>query len=105
MEKPPSGYFRILYFATAASFTKKSYDEFPAPVRVTDLFSLLDSKYPGINRSVLCSCAVTVNLDYVDIVPEEEEEEEEEGSRARSAAGVVIKEGDEVAIIPPVSSG
>lgn len=100
VEKPPSGFFRILYFATAASFTRKSFDDFPAPLPVKDLFQLLDSKYPGMIKSVLCSCAVTVNLDYVDI----EETVREDGSSVGSAA-TVIKEGDEVAIIPPVSSG
>jgi len=39
---------------------------------------------------VLDSCALTVNLEYVDLDDLEEE---------------MIKEGDEVAIIPPVSSG
>ena len=48
-----------------------------------------------MTKAVLESCAVTVNLEYVDV--------EEENGRER--AGVVIKEGDEVAIIPPVSSG
>ena len=43
---------------------------------------------------VLSSCAVTVNLTYIDIDGEDAPD-----------AGLVIKEGDEVAIIPPVSSG
>jgi molybdopterin synthase sulfur carrier subunit len=100
VEKPAPGHFRILYFATAASFTKKPFDDFPAPLLVKDLFQLLDSKYPGMVNSVLCSCAVTVNLDYVDV----EETFREDGSAIDSAA-TIIKEGDEVAIIPPVSSG
>lgn len=100
MEKPPSGHFRILYFATAASFTKKPFDDFPAPLLVKDLFQILDSKYPGISKSVLSSCALTVNLDYVDM----EETVHEEGSENHYRV-TAIKEGDEVAIIPPVSSG
>lgn len=48
-----------------------------------------------MTKAVLDSCAVTVNLEYVDV--------EEEGGKEK--AGVVIQEGDEVAIIPPVSSG
>ena len=48
-----------------------------------------------MTKAVLGSCAVTVNLEYVDV--------EEEGGKEK--AGVVINEGDEVAIIPPVSSG
>ena len=104
MEKPPpTGHFRILYFATAASFTQRTFDDFPAPVPLKDLFRLLDSKYPGISKNVLCSCAVTVNLDYVD-VDVEEGVHEEEGSKIHDRV-MSIKAGDEVAIIPPVSSG
>lgn len=93
-ELPPN-HFRILYFASAASFTRKSSDNFPAPMPVTGLFGVLEKLYPGITKAVLDSCAVTVNLEYVDV--------EEEGSGEE--AGVVINVGDEVAIIPPVSSG
>lgn len=101
MERPPSGHFRILYFATAASFTKKPFDDFHAPLLLKELFQTLDSKYPGIKKSVLSSCAVTVNLDYVDM---EETAYEEDGSENHGKV-TTIKEGDEVAIIPPVSSG
>ncbi len=88
--KPPPSHFNILYFASAASFTRKSSENFPAPVLVKELFDFLEGKYPGIKKSVLSSCAVTVNLEYVNI------EEDVE---------MIIKEGDEVGIIPPVSSG
>lgn len=90
--KSPPGQFNILYFASAASFTRKPSENFPAPVPVTELFDFLEEKYPGIKKSVLNSSALTVNLEYVDV--------EED-----AAAGMVIKEGDEVGIIPPVSSG
>lgn len=91
----PPNHFRILYFASAASFTRKSSDTFSAPLPGADLFGVLEKQYPGITKAVLDSCAVTVNLEYVDV---EEEGSVEEG-------GVVINVGDEVAIIPPVSSG
>lgn len=94
-EKLPPNHFRILYFASAASFTRKSSDFLPAPMPVTDLFGVLEKRYPGFTKAVLDSCAVTVNLEYVDV---EEERGVEEG-------GVAINVGDEVAIIPPVSSG
>ena len=94
-EKLPPNHFRILYFASAASFTRKSSDIFPAPMPITELFGVLEKQHPGITKGVLDSCAVTVNLEYVDV---EEEINEKEGS-------VVINVGDEVAIIPPVSSG
>lgn len=88
--KPPPGHFNILYFASAASFTRKPSENFPAPVPIKELFDFLEGKYPGIKKSVLSCCALTVNLEYVDV---------------EDAAGMVIKEGDEVGIIPPVSSG
>lgn len=89
-----SGSFNLLYFASASSFTGKDSDEFQAPVPLSKLFTLVEGKYPGIKSKILGSCLVTVNLEYVD-VPENETGESD----------VIIKAGDEVAIIPPVSSG
>lgn len=88
-----SGQFTVLYFAAASTFTGKTAESFAAPLHVRDLFSKLNEAYPGIEAKVLSSCAVTVNLQYVDLDDE--------------TAGVdqEIKAGDEVAIIPPVSSG
>ncbi|KAI2781658.1 molybdopterin synthase small subunit CnxG [Daldinia loculata] len=92
--KPPKGHFNILYFASASSFTSKEFDTLPAPLSLQKLFDVLEEKYSGIKDKVLRSCLVTVNLNYVDI-PESGDE----------SAETLIKEGDEVAIIPPVSSG
>lgn len=95
--KAPPGQFTILYFASASSFTRKTSETLPAPIPVIELFDLLDERYPGIKGRVLRSCAVTVNLDYVDL---------DLASKVGGEAEVaVIQEGDEVAIIPPVSSG
>lgn len=58
------------------------------------MFSKLEQLYPGIKDKVLNSCAVTVNLSYIDV----------DGDDAPDLR-MVIKEGDEVAIIPPVSAG
>ncbi|THW13352.1 hypothetical protein D6C98_06730 [Aureobasidium pullulans] len=77
--KPPTGHFSILYFASAASFTNKSSDHFAAPLKLSTLFVQLEN-----------ICALTVNLEYIDMDAD---------------AGMLINEGDEVAIIPPVSSG
>lgn len=66
----------------------------PAPLRADHLFGKLEERYPGIGEKVLSSCAVTVNLEYVAL-----DEDDAAG------AGRQINEGDEVAIIPPVSSG
>lgn len=93
--RAPAGHFTLLYFASATSYTRKELDFIAASLPVTDLFVKLEHMYPGIKDKVLSSSAVTVNLDYVDL-------EEEAG---KGAQGLVIQEGDEVAIIPPVSSG
>ena len=90
----PSGHFSILYFAAASSFTGKASEHLPAPLKARDLFGELENIYPGVKAKVLSSCAVTVNLAYIDI----------DGDDAPDL-DMEIKEGDEVAIIPPVSSG
>lgn len=92
--KAPAGHFSILYFAAASTFTKKGSEHLPAPLKAGDLFARLEEQYPGIKSKVLSSCAVTVNLDYVDIDDADGADLDKE-----------ICEGDEVAIIPPVSSG
>ena len=97
--KPPKGHFRLLYFASAASYTRKSLDDVPAPLALTDLFAHLEKLYPGIRQAVLSSSAVTVNLDYVDV------EDQQGADGCKRSDTTVINEGDEVAIIPPVSSG
>lgn len=92
--KAPPGHFSILYFAAASTFTAKSTEHLPAPLEARNLFAKLEEKYPGIIDKVLGSCAVTVNLEYIDI--------DDDDAPHRD---LVIKDGDEVAIIPPVSSG
>jgi molybdopterin converting factor small subunit len=89
-----SGAFTILYFAAAATFTGKTSEQLPAPLRVRDLFAKINDSYPGIQEKVLSSCALTVNLEYIDLEDDDATSAEQE-----------IKAGDEVAIIPPVSSG
>ena len=89
----PSGSFNLLYFAAASSYTKKSSESIKAPLRASELFETLESLYPGIKDKVLSSCAVTLNLEYIDL------------DEAEKNKDMVFKEGDEVAIIPPVSSG
>lgn len=81
----------MLYFASAASFTGKAYEDLQAPSTARKLFNELELKYPGIGAKVLQTSALTINLDYVDI-----------GDAVSSSA---IQAGDEVAIIPPVSAG
>ncbi|KAI9692610.1 MAG: hypothetical protein M1822_006841 [Bathelium mastoideum] len=100
--KPSQGLFTLLYFAAASSFTKRQSESFPAPVKATELFNLLEEQYPGIKTSVLDSCAFTVNREYVDIAPCLPVLEK--GTDA-ILNDLIIQAGDEVAIIPPVSSG
>lgn len=95
MPKAPPDHFTVLYFASASSHTGKGHEFLPAAVKITDLYGVLDKKYPGFREKVLDSAAITVNLEYVDM--------EEES--AKGAECVVIGAGDEVGIIPPVSSG
>ncbi|PSN64951.1 Molybdopterin synthase sulfur carrier subunit [Corynespora cassiicola Philippines] len=92
--KAPPGHFSILYFAAAGSFTGKATENLAAPLQAGSLFALLEERYPGIQTKVLGSCAVTVNLEYIDLDGDDAEHRD-----------LAIKEGDEVAIIPPVSSG
>lgn len=94
LAKAPAGHFSILYFAAASTFTKKTSEHLPAPVKARRLFDTLEERYPGIKQKVLASCAVTVNLEYVDLDEADSPDMDRE-----------IAEGDEVAIIPPVSSG
>ena len=91
--RPPE--FNLLYFAGAATFTKKPQERLPAPLEISKLFGLLEQLYAGITRQVLNSCLVTVNQEYVDVSDQGDSEQ----------APVIIQNGDEVAIIPPVSSG
>ncbi|CZT25330.1 probable Molybdopterin synthase sulfur carrier subunit [Ramularia collo-cygni] len=93
--KAPQGNFTLLYFAAATSYTRKEHDFFPAPMLVSQLYAAVEAMYPGIRQKVLESSALTVNLEYVDVQEE----------TAKSDAGMRIQAGDEVAIIPPVSSG
>jgi len=98
MSKPlkvPPGHFTILYFASASEYTSKDSETFPAPLPLSKLFDELEGRYSGIKTKLLESCLVTVNLEYVDVPVD--------AVAARNET--TIKEGDEVAIIPPVSSG
>ncbi|KAH9902079.1 molybdopterin synthase small subunit CnxG [Xylariomycetidae sp. FL2044] len=96
--KPPKGHFNVLYFASASSFTSKEYETLSAPLALSKLFDTLEERHKGITDKILSSCLVTVNLNYVDI-PDETTKDSDPSAQA------TIVEGDEVAIIPPVSSG
>ncbi|KAK4116234.1 hypothetical protein N656DRAFT_231850 [Canariomyces notabilis] len=97
--KPPKGHFNVLYFASAGSYTTKNVEALPAPLPLRKLFDTLEERYKGIRASVLNHSLVTINLAYVD-VPDGEQQDGEAAEQE-----IIIQEGDEVAIIPPVSSG
>lgn len=92
--------FTIHYFASASSYTSKNSESLPAPLPLSALFSELEGRYPGIIETVLGSCAVSLNGGYVEYQGGGEGKGGGEGG-----GGVIIQAGDEVAIIPPVSSG
>lgn len=99
------GYFTLLYFATASSYTKKDSEDFQAPLPLSKLFDVLEERYPGIKDNVLSHCAVTINLNYVDLEVISSESSESRWAELVPGDMAVIREGDEVALIPPVSSG
>lgn len=93
LPKPPKGHLNVLYFAGVTTFSMRDYESFPAPLPLGKLCELLERNYPGINEGILSSCLVTVNMDYVDM------------STTGEGPNLILEEGDEVAFIPPVSSG
>lgn len=84
--------FKVLYFASATQFTKCDEESFPAPMTLGELFGTLEMKYKGITEKVLRRSMVTVNLDYVEV-------DEGEGLDR------VLRAGDELGVLPPVSAG
>lgn len=97
--KPKPGYFRVLYFAAAATFTGRDWDDIKIPVRLHDLPGVLEKAHPGFREAILTSCAITLNLEYVDLSDFNTDEARENPS------DTIIQSGDEIAVIPPVSSG
>ncbi|KAF7715914.1 Molybdopterin synthase sulfur carrier subunit [Penicillium ucsense] len=87
---PATGSFTIYYFATAAQFTAKHTERLPAPLPLSQLYPFLEERYPGLRDKILGSCGVSLQNEYVDI---------------KEDADRIIQAGDEVAVIPPVSSG
>lgn len=77
------------------SFTKQQCHLFEAPICSATLFQALEEAYPNITQRILNSSAITVNLDYMEF---------EQGS-GKDFNCFEIQAGDEVAVIPPVSSG
>ena len=71
---------------------------------------MLERQYPGITEKVLCSSAFTVNLEYVDVEfggEKNEDDDKKDMTTSPHLEGwdIPINPGDEVGVIPPVSSG
>ena len=110
---PQDSTFTLLLFASASTYTGHTSLDLPAPTPFVHLFAVLEARFPGIRAKVLEACAVSVNLEYVEFEARDMVESvpgeggsgngvEGEGEGVRS---LVIGPGDEVGIIPPVSSG
>lgn len=104
MADHPDPTFTILYFAAASTYTSKTSELLLAPLPISSLFSMLESRYPGITAKVLKSCAVTINLEYVELDQDSNASLASDGG-SKSDERFMIEVGDEVGIIPPVSSG
>lgn len=120
-----TGTVTILLFASAASYTNDTDTlTLAAPMTLGDIFTTLEQQYPGITAKVLRSSAFTVNLEYVDVEFGDDDNDDNGGAggaraldtdinntKVKSASGHLegwdtpINPGDEVGIIPPVSSG
>ncbi|RKO86431.1 hypothetical protein BDK51DRAFT_44253 [Blyttiomyces helicus] len=81
----------VLYFAASKDLAGTGQESLPLPnpVSVPEIVSQILSRHSAL-EAILDTAMVAVNLEYVD----------KEGSD-----GVLIKAGDEVALIPPVSGG
>ncbi|KAI9315784.1 hypothetical protein DFJ73DRAFT_632233 [Zopfochytrium polystomum] len=102
---------RLLYFATAKDAASgrtsediavtdlESANQAPTKdsVPLSHLLQFITARHPDLS-SILATAMIAINLEYVD----REHLWDENGYRTD---GVVVKDGDEVAVIPPVSGG
>ena len=83
----------VLYFAAATTALNRTSEEFTIPdegLKLSDLAKLITSRHPlsGIDN-VLKRSRWSVDAELIDLLPD----------------SVVLRGGEEVAIIPPVSGG
>jgi len=106
-----TGTFTLLLFASASTFASNVETlSLPAPQTLRSIFKHLESQFPGFTEKILRSCAVTVNLEYVEFDPDDLAKKTDatqtgEGESDGEGLDLIIRKGDEVGIIPPVSSG
>lgn len=77
--------------------TTKGSPRKPSGLSVAELFAWISLTYGESAAGLLASCAVSINMEYL--------EDEEAGNAGEPSRAEVIHVGDEVALIPPVSSG
>lgn len=86
---------KVLYFAGLTEYTSVREErlELPQNLSMQTLISLLIEFQPKLGsatgRKLLATCACAVNLEYIDLQED----------------GINLKEGDTIALIPPVSGG
>jgi molybdopterin converting factor subunit 1 len=80
----------VLYFAAARDVAGITSETFNLPNSLEDLTNILTTKYGHELRKILDHSLYAVNMDYI--------EKELEAKK-------ILKDSDEVAIIPPVSGG
>ncbi|KAL2428801.1 hypothetical protein ABEF95_007649 [Exophiala dermatitidis] len=120
-----TGTFTLLLFASASTYANNVETMvLPAPTTLRSVFRGLETRFPGFTEKVLKSSAVTFNLEYVDSLDladldvqrdsrlvggRDDGRDRREDGKDQEGSGVgldmVISPGDEVGIIPPVSSG
>lgn len=76
---------RVLYFAAAKERTERSEEDFDFLGPVENLLSELQARHPRL-KEILPFCRIAVNQEF----------------KSNDAA---IRDGDEVALIPPVAGG
>jgi molybdopterin converting factor subunit 1 len=80
----------VLYFASARDVVGVASETMDVPTSLGELTDILTSKYGTELRKILDHSLYAVNMDYVEKSAE---------------VNVMLKDKDEIAIIPPVSGG
>lgn len=89
MEEPATMQVRVLFFAKSREVVGAAEQALTLPAGTTteDLVATIVAEHPGL-KSILQTCVLAHNQEYL-----------EQGAK------VALKQGDEVAIIPPLSGG
>jgi molybdopterin synthase sulfur carrier subunit len=100
------GQCTILFFAAASTYTAQESTTLRAGVTLRQLLSDLEARYPGFTAKIVSGSAITVNLEYVEFDADQLSKEDAASENdTQEGLGMIIQPGDEVGIIPPVSSG